>query len=148
MKDIIKKAIEGGYLKSPYNNKIREFSIKGVWITYFMPSSKGDFPSDSFYSYSETVLDSLFWQALGKVCGWYEEGELVYLVTSGMNNTQAMIHVEDNLGVPLRSTALGIVYSPYTRGKQGWKTIALRFHEINLTEGWEKAVEYLADLIK
>lgn len=25
---------------------------------------------------------------------------------------------------------------------------ALRFHEINLTEGWEKAVEYLSELVK
>lgn len=29
-----------------------------------------------------------------------------------------------------------------------WMKHALRFHEINLTEGWDKAVEYLSDLIK
>jgi len=29
-----------------------------------------------------------------------------------------------------------------------WMFQALRFHEINLTEGWDKAVSYLEDLIK
>lgn len=29
-----------------------------------------------------------------------------------------------------------------------WLEHAKRFHEINLTEGWSKAVEYLEDLIK
>jgi hypothetical protein len=29
-----------------------------------------------------------------------------------------------------------------------WKNNALKFHEINLTQGWDKAVEYLEDLIK
>jgi len=29
-----------------------------------------------------------------------------------------------------------------------WQITALRFHEINLTEGWDKAVEWLNDLIK
>jgi hypothetical protein len=29
-----------------------------------------------------------------------------------------------------------------------WKSNALRFHEINLAEGWSKAVEWLENLIK
>lgn len=29
-----------------------------------------------------------------------------------------------------------------------WKFYALSFYEINLTQGWDKAVEYLEDLIK
>lgn len=29
-----------------------------------------------------------------------------------------------------------------------WKFNAHEFHEINLTEGWDKAVEYLLELIK
>lgn len=29
-----------------------------------------------------------------------------------------------------------------------WKVYALRFYEINLTEGWDAAVKYLSDLIK
>ena len=32
--------------------------------------------------------------------------------------------------------------------KAVWQRNALRFHEINLTEGWDKAVEYLTNLIK
>lgn len=32
--------------------------------------------------------------------------------------------------------------------KDAWKHYALRFHEINLTESWEKAIEYLETLIK
>lgn len=32
--------------------------------------------------------------------------------------------------------------------QEKWLENALRFHEINLTEGWDKAVAYLEDLIK
>lgn len=32
--------------------------------------------------------------------------------------------------------------------KDSWKHYAIRFHEINLTEGWNSAVEYLLEVIK
>jgi hypothetical protein len=33
-------------------------------------------------------------------------------------------------------------------GKDRWQHYAFRFHEINLTEDWDKAIAYLEDLIK
>lgn len=81
MENIIKKAVEGGYHHT--------LAIQGKQYTYL-------------------VCDPIFWQALGKSCGWREEPAL----------------------------------------KQNWEFIALSFHEINLTEGWDKAVKYLEDLIK
>lgn len=29
-----------------------------------------------------------------------------------------------------------------------WKQNALRFHEINLTEGWDSAIKYLSEILK
>ncbi len=78
METIIKKAIEGGY--------VHNYDLPGKLM----------------------LLDPLFWQALGKACGW---------------NPHKKISDVD------------------------WIDHALRFHKINLTQGWDKAVEYLADLI-
>lgn len=93
MKEIIEKAIEGGYEQGPiYQVKFR---LNGDWdATFFM--------------------DSSFWQALGKACGWdwgYCKDE-----DSEYNN-----HCT--------------------------KCIHRRFHEINLTEGFDKAVDYLKKLL-
>ncbi len=83
------------------------------------------------------LLDSLFWQALGKACGW--EVRKVELKLS-----EQMIK------------AVG--RDPYFRSQQkvsydrktpnSWKINAMKFHEINLTQGWDKAVEWLEDLTK
>jgi len=83
MENIIKKAIEGGYT----------WEVRGT------------------VTRSEAILDQLFWQALGKACGWSE------------------------------------FYREET-GYSEWLHNAIKFHEINLTQGWDKAVEYLEDLIK
>lgn len=93
MKKIIKKAIEGGYKKAPLR--------QSEWVIGF---------------YKDCVLDPLFWQALGKACGW---------------GNKRTYNQADQLEV-----------------ESYWKMYALRFHEINLTEGWDKAVEYLENLIK
>lgn len=60
------------------------------------------------------VCDPLFWQSLGKACGWDEH------FSSGVH----LIDIE------------------------AWLYQAERFHEINLTEGWEKAINYLTEIIK
>lgn len=83
--------------------------------------------------YAMTVVEPSFWQALGKACGWQ---------THGSHETR---------GNNLRCFRCGARWDEKgdcpKNEVRGWKIIALRFHEINLTEGWEKAVEYLISLI-
>jgi hypothetical protein len=94
MKKIINKAIEGGYETN----------------THFLNSE-----DDTKRLFRWCVLDPLFWQALGKSCGWEQSNDFYKL-------------------------GQGRIYN--------WHYYALEFHEINLIEGWDKAVEYLKDLIK
>jgi len=82
MQPIINKAIEGGYSWS---------------------GTKGQ---------AEMLLDPLFWQALGKACGWKK------------------VHDDPKL--------CGRVFPD-------WKDNALRFHETNLTQGFDKAIEFLQE---
>lgn len=98
MKNIIKKAIEGGWDR----RNMRFYADEnGTWD----------------YCYEIAILDHLFWQALGKACRWekFEEG----------------YDIEGD----------------YTK-IETWKSNALQFHEINLTEGFNKAVEWLEEKIK
>lgn len=94
MKNIIKKAIEGG------------------WETTEQPMR----------SWSEAkalaVIDPLFFQALGKACGW-------------------------KLGQGYLSHALGLEY-----GEKLELNYAIRFHKLNLTEGFDSAVEWLEEQVK
>lgn len=90
MIEIIQKAIEGGWEKHGKNG--------------------GSKTTDKFMKVD--VLDPLFWQALGKACGW-----------------------------ELGKTKWDVATAPQ------WLEYSLQFHEINLTEGWDKAVSYLEELI-
>lgn len=74
---------------------------------------------ESYNYYSDgnyiVTLDPLFWQALGKACLWNRYSGNV--------------------------SHKGIMDFTFEDGCT--TCYALRFHEINLTEGWDKAVEYL-----
>jgi hypothetical protein len=100
MNEIIKKAIEGGWM-SDYPNFDR-LRISPAYYEFW--DNKG--VSKRVGTEGDILLDPLFWQALGKACGW---GDV-------------------------------------TKDKD-WLANALEFHEINLTEGWDKAVEYLTSII-
>ncbi len=106
MENIIKKAIEGGYYGEradmPISHTDGDCSLRLHGADYV-----------SMY---EMICDPLFWQALGKACGWKEL---------------------DHCPLCLQKSVTS-----------GWGYHALHFHEINLTEGWEKAVEYLQEIIK
>jgi len=105
MEEVIKKAMEGGFIYSKGHTK-KEMD----WIINLFSENK-----------YEVVCNPLFWQALGKSCGWEKHPK-----------RQVEFHQ------PLSSfTQTGIE-----------KYHALRFHEINLAEGWDKAVDYLSSLIK
>ena len=71
----------------------------------------------------KTVCDPSFWQSFGKACGW-----------------------EKTMFCAVCGNGTGI--DSDERFMPEWQYHALRFHEINLTEGWDKAVAYLEDLIK
>jgi len=107
METIIKKAIEGGY-------KSKEKTIHNQ------------------IGYDKViVLDPLFWQALGRACGW--EG----FYASKDDDTWGLYNIWDGKHQGLRDTGIEV-----------WKYHALRFHEINLTEGWDRAILYLSELTK
>lgn len=125
METIIKIAIEGGYkkIKTP-------FEVSGQYNDWVKFHHGSLLVSNKIYEY---FCDPLFWQALGKACGWQ---------THGSHETR---------GNNLRCFRCGARWDEKgdcpKNEVRGWKIIALRFHEINLTEGWEKAVEYLISLI-
>lgn len=66
------------------------------------------------------VLDRVFWIALGKACGWAKDFVEMKISWGGFVSSDN--HIDR------------------------WTYNALRFHEINLTEGWSKAVEYLTKI--
>ena len=91
---IIKKAIEGGW----------------------KPTQIGNF---QFPCAESNVLDPLFWQALGKACGW--------------ENSERYWSVEQEVKITLLDS---------------WENTAMTFHHKNLTEGWNQAVAYLQEVTK
>ncbi len=70
------------------------------------------------------VCDPLFWQALSKTCEWGSTGL-----------TKSCLEKLCNDGMEIREIMV-------------WEMYALRFHEINLTQGFEKSVEWLSNLIQ
>ena len=82
-------------------------------------------------SYQEIVCDPFFWQALGKACGW----------ENCCGNCGGYLMKDGHCG---ESSDCWI--ATFIRPK--WQFVSLHFHEINLIEGWDKAVEYLENLIK
>lgn len=96
--------------------------------------------SESFGWYI-AVTHADFWQALGKACGWNP-----WVMTRNGNKVKTLQEYEyrkakQELGVnPVGGAEIHYVPTYIFYGSL--------FHEINLTEGWDKAVEYLNSLIK
>lgn len=128
MDKIIAKAIEGGYEHSDYD------------LTRFNGLAEATLPDVMCH----IVCDPLFWQSLGKSCGWIEVCDNP---GHGIINAMAGVKITDinRLGCPgCGHNEDHIVES--TRNNH--IKYALRFHEINLTEGWSEAVEYLSKIIQ
>jgi len=109
MQEIIKKAQEGGF-------------------NAYIPLEK--YQGHCFKC--EYVCDPLFWQSLGKACGWMG----YQCVNCGYKHFSTFGFSE----------CCQFWSSAKTRDR--WQYEALKFHEINLTEGWDAAVSWLNDLIK
>lgn len=106
METIIKCAIEGGY-------KRYEEHLANSWGT------------DTYFPM--VLLDPLFWQALGKSCGW-NESDCVFV--DWIKDGVGYVMLDGGEEIPV------------------WHSKALRFHELNLTSGWDSAIAYLTNLIK
>lgn len=68
------------------------------------------------------VCDPLFWQALCKACGWDDKETGFYF--KEINEKDSIVILDE------------------------FVNISLKFHEINLTQGFDKAVEWLAEQVK
>lgn len=121
MEELIKKAIEGGY--KPEGTDFIELQMSGSKAVFITEHTRNGYHSINL-SGEEIFCDPLFWQALGKSCGW-----LKYMRNDGCQADNPSINDMPGQG-------WGIT----------WKKHALRFHEINLTEGWQKAIDYLTNL--
>lgn len=86
----------------------------------------GGFKTWTKISDEEIVLDPLFWQALGKACGW--EGKRCSACHQIAPHPR---HASCDGGWLL---------------EEAWLHNALLFHAKNLTESFQKAVEYLKEV--
>jgi hypothetical protein len=89
---------------------------------YVKAKSETERPSGKF---AKIVMEPEFWQALGKKCGWLKIGEMKY---DFFDKEQCE--------------------NPKYDHSLAWIGKAIKFHEINLTYGWLKAVEYLEEITK
>lgn len=134
MENIIKKAIEGGWKEHFGDKNVRMvLSDKTGW--WYEWDSEDEYGNPTVlsnpccydhikYQYP-LIVNPFFWQCLGKACGWGE-----------FWNYRPRKNIEED-----KQRKGCIVPESWTEYH------ALRFHEINLTEGWGKAVAYLEKLI-
>lgn len=145
MEKIIKKAIEANYdfEKSEYDGLVpqlkfshnefrmhKEYKVLMVRAVYLQPDGQTcaswvRFKEMCKRKTNQFVLDSLFWQALGKACGWTRRGH--------NRNEDELINK-------------GMIVAHEDNTRDEWCFHALVFHEINLTEDWDKAINYLKEV--
>jgi len=110
IEQIIKKAIEGGYA-SDRPEYARQHLITGF---------EGDFRF--------MVLDPLFWQALGKACGWNDDQRVELKGYVG--------DIRGGIKVPIDLHTMTVA--------QFWAT---RFHNIMQVEDFDFAIRFIHDVI-
>ena len=114
IKEIIEKGIAGGY-----GDGERETIIV---------NDKIDFALGDLKHWAEVFLDPIFWQALGKACGWEKSGffskDYFWYERHTNDYGESVIH-------RMKKT----------------EEFALRFHEINLTHDFDSAISWLHSLI-
>lgn len=146
MENIIKKAIEGGYKNEKsqcYRCGLRRREVKGFMLP--CENDKGfKYKSHLFRrphnGIGVYILDPLFWQALGKACGWKK---YTWETWGNLDVLNLREQTDDEKSNAPWSTNTVPAVRRYTN-----VYYAMLFHQINLTEGWDKAVEYLEELTK
>lgn len=125
MENIIKKAQEGDYLLFLPYEKIEYINM---WlICTLKPHYRVNSKKIQEIPIASIFIDPLFWQALGKACGW---GDVHYEYCPAIDYGE--------YGEPCECDCSANIE---------WKENALCFHEINLTESFDKAIEYLESII-
>lgn len=172
MEKIIKKAIEGGYQNHSINQAYLLFDgldkaevfVNGYgWCFLHKKGEEAEggvftIKSDSFRK-EEILLDPLFWQALEKACGWTKDEEAIKELRNEINieNLDYQNSLENPTeteqfsdGLKKQREHIGKLYLKLDDmlNTLHWKDHALKFHEINLTKGMDKAIEYLSTLIE
>lgn len=118
MEEIIKKSIEAGVFGNPE---------KMAKINWFI--GKGNEADLLFFdngiagitvSLHKQFMSKDFWQALGKACGWKKKEDF-------MKSHETVFMVGNNR-------------------VDEWRHNAMKFHEINITECFDKAIEYLKSI--
>lgn len=89
------------------------------------------------------VMNANFWQSLIKGCGLIKDEDRYYC-----GNTECEAYKKSDWVLRGFCRNCGKEQIQFTYKSNVWVTYAKNFHEINLTEGWDKAIEYLEDLIK
>lgn len=169
MEDLITLAVEGGWLEGyqwkPVNSTRSRDNEVFIGINHH---NQIELPKQAIF------CDPLFFQALGRKCGW---GEWTMKLSDVVHIWEIEFYKPDTSKTPVyicdkcfarkvnEIVTLEIEYS-YEEVKEGnyesrkvirahggylrepWIDIAKRFHEINLTEGWDKAVAYLQEVTK
>lgn len=130
MEKIIKKALEGGWGTYPIDFRFAKQNF--VEEIVLVCPDEDELSEREKLTFSEIICDPLFWQALGNACGW------------------AGVHVMPVSWISSNRKTRGEkkILKTQFQEKIEWQYHALRFHEINLTESFEKAVEYLSSITK
>lgn len=140
METIIKRAIEGGWKEHFGDKDIRMVwnDKTGWWYEWDSEDEDGNFITlqnpccyDHIKYQYPLVLNSNFWQSLGKACIWGKKSVLEFENIDGWFPE----------GVCTCCTG----FDP--KEIETWQVRALQFHQINLTEGWDAAVKWLNELI-
>lgn len=136
MEQAIKLALDGGW--EPFGPLFHKNLDEEQWGVPELIAS--------FYHQPTFLLYPLFWQALGKSCGWERN---FALSSYGASGTEPEI-----IGKRMDTKTFDYVFDgdnkedfSINRLISEWQYRALRFYEINLTEGMDKAVEYLTTLL-
>ena len=144
MENIIKKAIEGGW--KPWNYsfgteserstkeivEVQEWEGNQKMVNIWHEKTGSDTGTKTVLAYEIIVCDPLFFQALGKACGWKTK----------------MGHCGKDADDYEDKPCCHFAKQNCEWFEDGWLYHSLKFHEINLTEGWDKAVAYLEELMK
>ncbi len=110
-----------------------KIAIEGGWKDKYAFDNVGRILHNE--EFDRILLDPLFFQALGKACGW--AGRICFDCGGDMSCTKTEV---EGLWTCLKCNSIS--------GRIGWKHNAHTFYEINLTEGLDPAISYLVNLVK
>lgn len=94
----------------------------------------------TYESATMCFMQSQFWKALAKGCGW--EINMIYHMCFTCGDSEGDWI---NKGFCRKC---GKEQEPFEKLTSKWLYHALAFHELNLVEGKDKAVEYLSNLVE